>query len=123
LAEISNNPAKPWNVQGSAQRALEEIAKGGDFNKKMVGINDDFSQLLQKHGYDGLRMWEGGEGDMSNHISLVVFDPAKVIPTGSPIQVTKVKAFGNEKVAVSEIKQPESVSAAASANIKLGSPR
>lgn len=70
----------PLKVHRNAINLIRESKLHGG-NIKLVAFGtgtDRFSQFLQEHGYDGLVTREGGEGDVGNHLSYVIFDPSKI---------------------------------------------
>jgi len=80
LLSVTGDSTKSFITQGAAINALEVISKGGQFNKNKIGaFTKAFSVLLQSKGYDGIKIWEGGEGTMSDHITVLIFNPKNVI--------------------------------------------
>lgn len=50
----------------------------GNLRNVTYSLSHIFSDFVQSLGYDGLISEEGGEGDIGNHDSFVVFDPEKI---------------------------------------------
>lgn len=71
-----------WLSQGRLIRAIEtidrDLADGSTLGRAVQNVGGEFSLYLSGLGYDGLITHEGGEGDIGNHESWVVFDPQKV---------------------------------------------
>ncbi len=44
----------------------------------MQNIGDVVTECLSQRGYDGLVTFEGGEGDIGDHDTWVMFDPDKL---------------------------------------------
>ena len=60
-------------------RKILESRQVGPQNVREVtfAFTEEFSEYVQSSGYDGLITFEGGEGEIGNHDSYVIFDPEK----------------------------------------------
>jgi len=92
LKELGLDGTKPWWTSNSARRIHQYLKQaldttGATYSVKEVisSLNPYFSKFMQEQGYDGMKAREGGEpigeaNDSFTHTSIVVFDPANVIP-------------------------------------------
>lgn len=75
-------PGVRWNYQANLLKAVEVISSGkvggGNLADVTRNIGELFGGYCESLGYDGLITLEGGEGDIGNHDSYVIFDPGKV---------------------------------------------
>ncbi len=82
LKEEFKKPDLKWFVRGGLERAIETIDNGkiGAGNLKAVVHGDGkiFSNYIKSLGYEGLITFEGGECDIGNHDTYLIFDPEKV---------------------------------------------
>ncbi len=70
-----------WYMIGAYDRAIAAIHRGvqtGNVKDATGAFGRTFSGYLEDLGYDGLKAREGGEGDVSDHETYVVFDPSKL---------------------------------------------
>ena len=77
-----SSPEAPWYVPATIDRRLEEIQNGiraGQVKKAVFSHTGLFTDYLQGLGYDGLKAFEGGEGeDVGEHETYLIFNPRKV---------------------------------------------
>jgi hypothetical protein len=67
-----------YNMYYEAVDAIEKNnIHGGNLKKITWNCGKEFTDYLISLGYDGLVSFEGGEGDIGNHDSYVIFDPTK----------------------------------------------
>jgi hypothetical protein len=82
LFEKINQGSLPWYAQAAAIKSLEVINQGvkpGRVRFATFNHTSLFTAYLEGLGYDGLKSWEGGEGqDVGPHESYVIFSPKKV---------------------------------------------
>lgn len=82
LIRLIHNTPKPLPsiLVRTVNMAVERIDKHSFRGLKDITWNfqDIVTSLIREKGFDGLVAIEGGEGDMGNHDSYVIFDPKKV---------------------------------------------
>lgn len=79
LEDLPGN--SPWYEEAGLLHALANIELAGHpgmIREAAVGNGVLFSNFLQESGYDGLRTLEGGEGEIGDHETYVIFDPRRV---------------------------------------------
>lgn len=103
LVDASRAGAK-YYVTASLLRTIEDIDKGrvrpGTVKLAAQRCDQLFSDHLRGRGFDGVLALEGGEGEIGNHLTYLVFDPAKVrireertlTPSPPPRRVDRVSA-------------------------------
>jgi hypothetical protein len=83
--EKQDTSTLPWYVEGAIQRAIETIQNGvlpGQVKLATQNVCNQFTQFLQRQGFDGLITSEGGEGaEVGNHVTYLLFDSKKVTIT------------------------------------------
>jgi hypothetical protein len=84
LEKLKKTGGLAWNVLEAADRAIALIRGGrivpGNVKHAVWNFNSQFSTYLVGLGYDGLKTWEGGEGEeISSHETYLVFDPKRII--------------------------------------------
>ena len=84
LLDKWQEPANDWRRQSLQiiyQRAVEAIDSGkigsGNLRDIVFSTGKIFTSYIESLGYDGLITWEGGEGDIGDHDTYVIFDPEK----------------------------------------------
>ncbi len=82
LLEHSAQSNSPWWVVAASNQSIEAI----DLKKITAGRLKDvagphgdlFTQYIQSLGYDGVITFEGGEGQIGDHDTYLIFDPDKI---------------------------------------------
>lgn len=67
---------RPWTYSAKVGEILNLPLGSHVTELQTGGLQGDFSQFLMKRGIDGLIAFEGGEGTMGTHKTIVVFDRA-----------------------------------------------
>lgn len=82
LRQRLNDPNVQWSYQETLRRSIDAINQGrvgsGNLREAVFAHTDKFTEYLESLGYDGLVTFEGGEGDIGNHDTYLIFDPKKV---------------------------------------------
>lgn len=82
LVNKLGEPNLRWNYEEMLRRAVSAIdsnkAGVGNLREVAFSTGDLFSDYLATQGYHGLVTFEGGEGDVGNHETYLIFDPDKV---------------------------------------------
>lgn len=81
LEKIKEASLKWYHVE-VLQRAIAAINSGkvgsGNLRQVTFSTGEMFSHYVKSLGYEGLITFEGGEGNIGNHDTYLVFDPKKV---------------------------------------------
>lgn len=81
LREVEQDSKSPWFLQIAMHEAIQQINTGkvGPGSIKLIAVNHPklFTEYVRSLGYDGLITYEGGDGDVGNHDTYLVFDPEK----------------------------------------------
>lgn len=81
LREVEQDSKTPWFLQMAMHEAIQQINTGkvGPGSIKLIAVNHPqlFTEYVRSLGYDGLITFEGGDGDVGNHDTYLVFDPEK----------------------------------------------
>lgn len=80
LKKERNKPDLHWAKQGRIDQVIGNIDSGlGAKYLKFAtqGVGNLFSDYLSSLGYDGLITYEGGEGEVGDHDTYLIFDPEK----------------------------------------------
>lgn len=82
LMEQTAREDTTWWVAGAINTSIEAIDAGKITTgrlKEVVGSHGElFTQYVQSLGYDGVIALEGGEGEIGNHDTYLIFDPDKI---------------------------------------------
>lgn len=80
LFEKCQDPNLLWNVQGAYLAAIDSIDRGNVRSAKTIAANTGhlFTEYIKNLGYDGLVTIEGGEGNIGDHDTYLIFDPEKI---------------------------------------------
>lgn len=82
LANELKDPDLKWPLREIRERAIQAInserIRAGNIKYATQSLGKTFSNYVKTYGYDGLATIEGGEGDIGNHDTFVIFDPEKV---------------------------------------------
>lgn len=81
LREVVQDSKTPLMLQLALRDAIQAINTGkvGPGSIKLIAVNHPalFTEYVQSLGYDGLITYEGGEGEVKNHDTYLIFDPKK----------------------------------------------
>ncbi|WP_067885358.1 glutaredoxin domain-containing protein [Nocardia vaccinii] len=112
LAERAERPS--WLRINNLQDLREILHRGeirvGELKRVTQRCGELFSSHLRAQGYAGLLTVEGGEADIGNHLTYLIFDPADITVTDESLLPVPSKTPAREdKSTVSDVHDPITV--------------
>jgi glutaredoxin-like protein NrdH len=112
LAERAESPSwlRIYNLQGLQDILRRDRIRVGELKRITQRCGAVFSDHLRTQGYAGLLTVEGGEADIGNHRTYLIFDPADITVTGeSPLPHPADTPARKDELAVSDVSDPITV--------------
>lgn len=112
LAERAESPS--WlrinNLQGLRDILDRDRIRVGELKRVTQRCGELFSNHLRAQGYAGLLTAEGGEADIGNHLTYLIFDPADITVTDERLVPLPAKTPARkDRPTVSDISDPITV--------------